>query len=79
MEPLVWLGSHRAPQVSVKLDKTCCLHAGSDVLKGLSVLISSVTLEQGEVGITDFLLVISCLEFFFIISIYLLPISSKLA
>lgn len=56
--------SHRAPQVSVKLDKTCCLHAGSDVLKGLSVLSSSVTPEQGEVGITDFLLVISCLEFF---------------
>lgn len=64
MELLVWLGSHRAPQVSVKLDKTCCLHAGSDVLKGLSVLSSSVTPEQGEVGITDFLLVISCLEFF---------------
>ena len=54
MEPLIWLGSHRAPQVSVKLDKTCCLHAGSDVLKGLSALSSSVTLEQGEVGITDF-------------------------
>lgn len=42
----------------------------SDVLKDLSSVSSGVTLWQGGVGITDILLVTSCLELFY--GIYLL-------
>lgn len=43
VELLIWLESHYALQASVKLDKACCLHAGSDVLKDLSSVSSRVT------------------------------------
>lgn len=64
MEPLIWLGSHRALQASVKLDIAHGLHAGSDVLKDLSI----VTIARWNKF--DFILLISCLELFY--NIYLL-------